>query len=143
MDRRISGGGGLRLLPNFGGKVQSLLSDKFEPEAQGGDELGHDPDRPCVGESGGIPLISLYQGPGRDWSFAPMGLVLVCDTPLICRKGRMFNAPDVLISQAALCLCLVPRSTTLDMVSMWKLFVWKFYVKCLFRWKCVGWMVVG
>merc|ERR1711862_662979 len=78
-----------------------------------------------------------------DCSFAPMGLVLVCDTPLICRKGRMFNTPDVLISQAALCLCLVPRSTTLDMVSMWKLFVWKFLCECLFGWKCVGWMVVG
>ena len=57
--------------------------------------MGHDPDRPCVGESGGIPLVTNTHGPGRDWSFAPMGLVLVCDTPLICRKGRMFNAPDI------------------------------------------------
>ena len=101
--------------------------------------MGHDPDRPCVGESGGIPLITIIQGPGRDWSFAPMGLVLVCDTPLICRKGRMFNAPDVLISQAALCLCLVPRPTTLDMVSMWKLFMWKFYVK-YFYWVEMCWL---
>ena len=105
--------------------------------------MGHDPDRPCVGESGGIPLITIVQGPGRDCSFASMGLVLVCDTPLICRKGRMFNAPNVLISQAALCLCLVPRPTTLDMVSMWKLFMWKCYVKYFIGWKCVGWMVVG
>ena len=74
MDRRISGGVVYDYCQALEERVSFCCLLYSIQRTQGGDELGHDPDRPCVEESEGILLISLIQVPWQGLVFRSNGL---------------------------------------------------------------------